>query len=74
MANSSSALEIHHVGNHMKYIDTFIRLIGITSLVFLLSGYSNSKDWQYVDWMAIGIWIWHEYEIRRKTKSDTDKK
>jgi hypothetical protein len=48
----------------MKFIDTFIRLVGIASLVLLLSGYSKSKDWEYIDWMAIGILIWHEYEIR----------
>jgi hypothetical protein len=56
----------------MIFVDIFIRIIGVISLILLLTGYSRAQDWEYIDWMAIGVWIWHEYEIRKRKVSEKD--
>jgi len=58
----------------MKYIDSFIRIIGAISLILLLTGYSKAKGWEHIDLIGLGIWIWHEYEIRQRPKTKEEHK
>lgn len=56
----------------MKYIDAVIRIVGVISLILLLTGYSNAKGWRHIDLIGLGVWIWHEHEIRKRPPNNKD--